>query len=121
MDIKISSIQPATEIRKKLFDVLFSLEGNLEEAIVVTLKNKPKAVILSYELFDSLMETLDVLSDKELMKDIDKALKSKDYIPLKEVLNENGFAISDVKKKYDVSAKHRATNKKKPKKSKPKI
>jgi|GEM_PF-1646881 len=118
MDIKISSIQPATEIRKKLFDVLFSLEGNLEEAVVVTLKNKPKAVILSYELFDSLMETLDVLSDRKLVKDLNLALKSKDYLPLKEAFDELGFTVSDVKKKYAVPAEHRSKNSKKSKKNK---
>jgi|SRR3989339_960181 len=122
MDVKISSIQPATDVRKKLFDILFSLENNLEEAVVVTLKNKPQAVIISYELFDSLLETIDVLSDEELMKDIRRAEKDKDFIPFEEVIKTDypNFSVHDIKKKYGISSTNGWEAKKRSKKTKPK-
>lgn len=106
MDIKISSIQPASDVRKNLFDILFSLENNLEEAVVVTRKNKPQAVIMSYDLFDSLIESIEILSDKELMKEIRESEKSKDFVPLEEVVKSDfpNLSLKDIKKKYGLSS-----------------
>ena len=41
-----------------------------EEEIVVTRKGKPAAVLVNYGEYERLKETLDVLSDAELMKQI---------------------------------------------------
>lgn len=53
---------------------------------VITRHGKPEAVILSEEDYESLLETLDILSDQKLMKEIKKAeeeLKKGKGIPWK--------------------------------------
>ena len=41
--------------------------GRREDKIVLTRKGKPAAIILNYGTYESLLETLDVLSDREGM------------------------------------------------------
>jgi antitoxin YefM len=46
-----------------------------EEEIVVTRRGKPVAVLVNYVEYERLKETLDVLSDTELMRQIRSSLK----------------------------------------------
>lgn len=62
-----------TEARKHLLD----LPGELEdEPIIITRRGKPVMAALSYEQFEALLETLEILSDPEaslLEKSLDQA------------------------------------------------
>jgi antitoxin YefM len=53
-----------TETRKQLLDLPDQLS---DEPIIITKHGKPAMVALAYEQFESLMETLDILSDTDLM------------------------------------------------------
>lgn len=53
-----------TETRKQLLDLPDQLT---DEPIIITKHGKPAMVALGYEQFESLMETLEVLSDPDLV------------------------------------------------------
>jgi antitoxin YefM len=53
-----------TETRKQLLDLPDQLN---DEPLIITKHGKPAMVALGYEQFESLMETLEVLSDPDLM------------------------------------------------------
>lgn len=63
---------PLTELRPKLPKIMDRISKYFDRC-VVTRHGKPEAVILSEEDYESLLETLDILSDRELVKDLRKA------------------------------------------------
>ena len=62
---------PLTELRPKLPKIMDRLSKYFDRCIV-TRHGKPEAVMLSEDDYESLIETLDILSDQKLMKDIKK-------------------------------------------------
>ncbi len=58
-----------TNTRKNLIKLSKEMDGVLK----VTSKNIPVLAVLPWETFESLMETLEVMSDPELMKMINKS------------------------------------------------
>jgi len=81
---------PLTELRPKLPKIMDRLSKYFDRCIV-TRHGKPEAVILAEEDYESLLETLDILSDQKLMKDIKKAQG--------ELKKGKGIAWAKVKKK----------------------
>lgn len=76
-----------TEARKKFPTLVKKADENLEEFTIVK-NGKPKAVIMSADEFESWKETIEILSDKKLMRAIEegeKAIKRGDVVPLEEV------------------------------------
>ena len=65
----MSRTLPISEVKARLPELVTSVEER-EEEIVVTRKGKPAAVLVNYGEYERLKETLDVLSDAELMKQI---------------------------------------------------
>ena len=63
---------PLTELRPKLPKIMDRISKYFDR-YVITRHGKPEAVMLSEEDYESLLETLDILSDQKLMKDIKKA------------------------------------------------
>ena len=63
---------PLTRLRPKLPQILDRLSKYFDRC-VITRHGKPEAVMLSEEDYGGLIETLDILSDQKLMKDIKKA------------------------------------------------
>lgn len=63
---------PLTELRPKLPKIMDRLSKYFDRC-VITRHGKPEAVILSEEDYESLLETLEILSNPKLMKDIRKA------------------------------------------------
>jgi antitoxin YefM len=63
---------PLTELRPKLPKIMDGISKSFDRCIV-TRHGKPEAVIISEDDYESLMETLDVLSDQKLMKEIKAA------------------------------------------------
>jgi antitoxin YefM len=53
-----------TETRKQLLDLPDQLK---DEPVIITKHGKPAMVALDYDQFESLMETIDLLSDPDLM------------------------------------------------------
>jgi antitoxin YefM len=106
MNYPISSIQPATKVRQSIFDALDEV-NNTQEAIIITRNDEPTGVLLSYEAFDSLMETLDIMSDQDLVKELQRAENSTDYIPFDEFLAKNNLLVNDKSNTKYVSTRNR--------------
>ena len=64
-----------TETRKQLLNLPEQLT---DEPIIITKHGKPAMVALGYEQFESIMETLEVLSDPELMDILRQSLTQAD-------------------------------------------
>lgn len=57
------------------FRELVRKAGEKSNTYVITLKDAPSVVLMSNDEYESLQETLEILSDKKLMKDIREAEK----------------------------------------------
>ena len=60
---------PISEVKTRLPELVSGVEER-EEEIVVTRRGKPAAVIVNHAEYERLKETLDVLSDRNLMGQI---------------------------------------------------
>ena len=60
---------PISEVKTRLPELVHGV-AEREEEIVVTRNGKPAAVLVNYDEYERLKDTLDVLSDPELMKQI---------------------------------------------------
>lgn len=60
---------PISEVKARLPELVTGVQER-EEEIVVTRRGKPAAVLVNYGEYERLKETLDVLSDADLMKQI---------------------------------------------------
>ncbi|NOS67735.1 MAG: type II toxin-antitoxin system Phd/YefM family antitoxin [Candidatus Peribacteraceae bacterium] len=66
----------ATHARKEFFKML-ELASQPEMSVTITLNGIPKVVILSLEQYEGWKETLEIMSDPQLMKDIRASKKDK--------------------------------------------
>jgi len=81
---------PATKARKNLFDLLEKL-NNPAVQITITYRGEPRAVLINAEEFNSRQETLEIMADKQLMKDIkqaEKEFKKGEYQTFEEVFGK---------------------------------
>ena len=65
----MSRTLPISEVKTRLPELVSGVEER-EEEIVVTRKGKPAAVLVNYDEYERLKESLDVLSDPGLMRQI---------------------------------------------------
>ena len=65
----MARILPISEVKARLPELVSGVEGR-EEEIVVTRKGKPAAVLANHAEYERLKETVDVLSDPDLMRQI---------------------------------------------------
>lgn len=65
----MSKTLPISEVKAKLPELVTGVEER-EEEVVVTRKGKPAAVLVNFSEYERLKETLDVLSDPGLMKQL---------------------------------------------------
>ena len=65
----MSKIMPISEVKTRLPELVSGV-AEREEEIVVTRNGKPAAVLVNYDEYERLKDTLDVLSDPVLMKQI---------------------------------------------------
>ena len=65
----MSRTLPISEVKTRLPELVSGVEER-EEEIVVTRKGKPAAVLVNYAEYERLKESLDVLSDPDLMRQI---------------------------------------------------
>jgi antitoxin YefM len=71
----MSKTLPISEVKTRLPELVSGV-AEREEEIVVTRNGKPAAVLVNYDEYERLKDTLDVLSDPVLMKQIGQ---SKDF------------------------------------------
>ena len=97
---------PISEARRRIFELVDKIQKR-GSYYTITDKGRPKAVMMSAEEFESWQETLEVQKmfpdlDKEI-KQVRKDVKSgayKNYPTLEEILKEEGFLVSEKKRKY---------------------
>ena len=65
----MTRILPISEVKARLPELVTGVEDR-EEEIVVTRKGKPAAVLVSHAEYERLKETIDVLSDPDLVRQI---------------------------------------------------
>jgi antitoxin YefM len=65
----MSKTMPISEVKTRLPELVSGVEER-EEEIVVTRNGKPAAVLVNYNEYERLKDTLDVLSDPVMMKHI---------------------------------------------------
>jgi antitoxin YefM len=65
----MARILPISEVKARLPELVTGVEDR-EEEIVVTRKGKPAAVLVNHSEYERLKETVDVLGDPELMRQI---------------------------------------------------
>lgn len=113
---------PATEVRKDFFDIIDRV-GKTNVPYTVTVKGKPKAVIMNADEYETWVETLDVLAEyPDLKKDVDatdRAVTSgefKKWASLDSLMLKNGYVLADKgKNKYGVANKNREKSRKRAK------
>jgi antitoxin YefM len=65
----MSKTMPISEVKTRLPELVSGVEER-EDEIVVTRNGKPAAVLVNYDEYERLKETLDLLSDPVLMRQI---------------------------------------------------
>ena len=78
---------PITEARAKLTQIANDLVDS-QDTVTVTNRGKPMMTLIGYEMYESIMESLEILSDPELMAQLRQSLRearSGDVIGLDEV------------------------------------
>ena len=79
----LNNILPANEARSNFYQLLDKV-GNELQQFTITLRGKAKAIVMSTEEFASWQETLEVMSDKNLVRSIKRGAKSKKRYSQKE-------------------------------------
>ncbi|MDL1976024.1 MAG: type II toxin-antitoxin system Phd/YefM family antitoxin [Deltaproteobacteria bacterium] len=85
-----AEIITVSEARKNFLKIVKELE-KIRNHYIVTRGGRPSAVLMNYDEYFSLMATLDILSDKELMAGVAKGLTEKregNLFPFEDVLGE---------------------------------
>ena len=70
----MSKTLPISEVKTRLPELVSGI-AEREEEIVVTRNGKPAAVLINYDEYERLKDTLDVSSDADLMNQIDESRK----------------------------------------------
>jgi len=101
-----------TEARKRIFEICEAVQ---QPGVYYTLteNGKPKVVILSYEEYESILETMDVMEEMpelaEELQESREAIKKgehKNWTTLEELLAKQGFVLAEkAKKPYGISTK----------------
>lgn len=68
------AIVPVTEFRSQVLKAVRKAQKSGQE-YVITANGRPAAVLMSFDEWESLMETLEIKQDKRLMKEIQKGVR----------------------------------------------
>jgi antitoxin YefM len=82
-----------SEARRRIFEIADEVQKP-DNYYTLTEKGIPKAVIMSAQGFDSIMETMDILSDPNVLENIkiaEEELKKGEYRTWEELKKEIGF------------------------------
>lgn len=64
-------IVPVTEFRARVLEAVRKAQNTGQE-YVITAKGKPAAVLMNFEEWESIVETLEIKQDRKLMREIEK-------------------------------------------------
>lgn len=88
-----SNTLPISEARRKIFDIAEDVQRP-NRHYTLTDKGRPKAVVLSVDEYQSLIETVDILNNPLIMKDVktgESEYAKGQYSTLDEILKEEGY------------------------------
>jgi prevent-host-death family protein len=91
----MTEVMPLSKARNKLLEVA-ERSGKERRAIEVTKRGKPVLAILPWEVYESLMETLEIASDQELMGQLRRGLRELEEgntLPIEKVAEELGYEL----------------------------
>ena len=72
----MTKTMPIIEARKKLTSLTEDFERDEDtDVIAVTRRGKPVLALMPWELYETVAETLEVLSDENLMKELRRSIK----------------------------------------------
>lgn len=83
----MAKVLPFTEARTHLIELLDEIERE-HDHVVITRNGRPSAVVMSQAEYESLIETVEILGDVQLMADLassDKDVAARRLIPWKRV------------------------------------
>lgn len=81
------------ELRPKLSEVIDRVHDRFDR-YVITRHGKPEVVMMSMDDYEGLLETLEIMSDKKLVRELrqaEKEMKSGKGVPLEEVNKRLGL------------------------------
>ena len=67
-------ILPITKVKRNLLDIVKSMEQE-ETTIALTRNGEPVSVLMPVSRYEALLETIDILSDKQTMRSLEKSEK----------------------------------------------
>jgi len=67
-------ILPVTKVKRELLDILKRMEED-EATIALTRNGEPVGVIMTLSRYESLMETIEILSDRTILESLKKSKK----------------------------------------------
>ena len=70
----IETYVPITQAKAKLLDMVRQL-GDTNDTIAITKNGVPEAVLLSMRKFEGFLETIDILADPEIMRQLNESAK----------------------------------------------
>lgn len=65
---------PVSQARARLTQLANELAGS-QETVTITSRGKPVLAMIGYELYESIMETLEIMSDADLMGQLRHSLR----------------------------------------------
>jgi len=86
-----------SEAKENFFEIIDEVQKP-DVYYVLTEDGRSKAVVMSAEKFDSWQETLEIMSDPELVKELkesEKEIERGEYVTLEELLEKEGLSITD--------------------------
>lgn len=87
-----------SEARRRIFDIAEEVQKP-STYYTLTENGRAKAVLMSAEQFDSIMEDLEILSNPKIMADLKEAeeeIKRGEYVTLDELMKEVGYTDADL-------------------------
>ena len=111
----LKNILSITEARNNLFKIIDQAQKS-SAYFILTERGRPKAVIMSAEEFDSWQETIEIMGDSKLMKEIksaDEDYRKGNYVTMEEVLAKEGFVLADKSKDKYVPSRSKKSRAKK--------
>jgi prevent-host-death family protein len=90
--INMTKTMSLKELRPQLPKVIKDLDSKMDR-FIITKRGKPVAVMMAVDDFEGLVETLEIMSDKKLMRDIKKAqadVKAGRVIPFEKIKKDLG-------------------------------
>jgi len=82
--MSMTTTLPLAEVRDRLSPLVNSVEAT-HERVVITKNGRPAAVLISYDDLESLQETLEILSDPDVVREIRDALADPERYSLDEI------------------------------------